>query len=63
VILTGFYANTAAALEPKQCLPIAEMNAALKADGQRSLIIGDRWALKNPTGKIKMRTLINISMS
>lgn len=42
--------SPAHALEPKQCLPIAEMNAALKADGQRTLVIGDRLALQDPTG-------------
>lgn len=33
--------------EPKQCLPIAQMNAALKAEGQRTLIIGDRRAVND----------------
>lgn len=41
----------ALALEPKQCLPLAEMNAALKADGQRTLILGDRLAIQDPTGR------------
>jgi hypothetical protein len=35
------------ALEPRQCLPLAEMNAALKAEGQRTLIIGDRKAVND----------------
>lgn len=42
----------AMALEVKQCLPMAEMNTALRAEGQRTMIIGDREALQNPTGKI-----------
>lgn len=41
------------ALEAKQCLPMAEMNTALKAEGQRTMIIGDRLAINNPTGQIK----------
>ena len=36
--------SPAHALEAKQCLPMAEMNAALKADGQRTMLIGDRVA-------------------
>lgn len=32
----------AMAMDAKQCLPMAEMNAALKAEGQRTMIIGDR---------------------
>jgi hypothetical protein len=55
---TAFVAAIAAttpsyALEAKQCLPMAEMNAALKAEGQRSLIIGDRFAIQNPTNQVK----------
>lgn len=46
-------ATPAQALEPKQCLPMAEMNAALKAEGQRTMIIGDRLAIQNPTGLVK----------
>lgn len=46
-------ASPAFALEPKQCLPLAEMNAALKAEGQRTLIVGNREALQNPTGQVK----------
>ena len=38
-------------LEPKQCLPIAEMNAALRAQGQRTLIIGNREALNNDASR------------
>lgn len=45
--------SPAQALEPKQCLSMAEMNAALRAEGQRTMIIGDRQALQNPTGKIE----------
>lgn len=32
-------------LEARQCLPMAEMNAALRAEGQRTMIIGDRMAI------------------
>jgi hypothetical protein len=46
-------ATPAQALEPKQCLPMAEMNAALKAEGQRTMIIGDRLDIQNPTGLVK----------
>lgn len=35
------------ALTPKLCLPISEMNAALKASGQRTLVIGDRRAVND----------------
>lgn len=46
-----FGGSTAAdALDPKQCLPMAEINAALSADGQRTLILGNREALNDPTG-------------
>lgn len=37
----------AMAMDAKQCLPMAEMNAALKAEGQRTMIIGDRLSLRN----------------
>lgn len=40
-------AQPALALEPKQCLPMAEMNAALRAEGQRTMIIGDRVAIND----------------
>lgn len=33
-------------LQPGQCLPMAEMNAALRADGQRTMIIGNRSAVQ-----------------
>lgn len=45
----------AMALEAGQCLPMAEMNAALRAEGQRTMIIGNRSAVEerdaagNPT--------------
>jgi hypothetical protein len=48
-------ANPAFALEPGQCLPMAEMNAALRAEGQRTMIVGNRSAVQerdaagNPT--------------
>lgn len=51
--VTLLSATGAAALEPKQCLPIAEINAALKAEGQRTLILGDREAINDPTGNAK----------
>ncbi len=51
-LAAGTLAAPALALEAKQCLPMAEMNAALKAEGQRTLILGDRLALQNPTGKV-----------
>lgn len=38
-------ATPAHALDAKQCLPMAEMNAALKADNQRSLILGNRHGM------------------
>lgn len=53
LIATACVSASAQALEAKQCLPMAEMNAALKAEGQRTLVIGDREAIQNPTGKIK----------
>jgi hypothetical protein len=43
-------AGPALALDPKQCLPLVEMNAALKAEGQRSLIISNREVIVDPTG-------------
>lgn len=43
--LIGVSAPKAEALEPRQCLPMAEMNAALRAEGQRTIIIGDRTTL------------------
>lgn len=42
-----FLSSPAQALDPRQCLPMAEMNAALRAEGQRTIIIGDRVALRN----------------
>lgn len=55
---TAFVAAIAAttpayALEAKQCLPMAEMNAALRAEGQRTMIIGDREVIRNPTNQVK----------
>lgn len=52
--------SPAHALEAKQCLPMAEMNAALKAEGQRTLIIGDRIAaLSNGAGGTNMLRRVN----
>jgi hypothetical protein len=48
-------ANPAMALDAKQCLPMAEMNAALKAEGQRTLIIGDRIASVGREGTTETR--------
>lgn len=48
----SFTAFSAYALEPKQCLPMAEMNAALKAEGQRTLIIGNRAAGRNSSASV-----------
>lgn len=39
------------ALEPRQCLPMAEMNEALRAEGQRTIIIGDRAAMANDASR------------
>lgn len=38
-------ATPAAALDSGQCMPMADMNAALRAEGQRTIIIGDRVAV------------------
>jgi len=46
-----FLPSSVLALEPRQCLPMAEMNAALRAEGQRTLIIGDRAALRNDASR------------
>lgn len=46
-VLASLISSPALALEPRQCLPMAEMNAALRAEGQRTLIIGNRVALRN----------------
>lgn len=46
-------ATPAMALDAKQCLPMAEMNAALKAEGQRTMIIGDRVAVNNDNSQPK----------
>ena len=47
--------QAATTLQPGQCLPMADMNAALRAEGQRTMIIGNRSAVQerdargNPT--------------
>lgn len=46
-----FVPASVSALEPRQCLSMAEMNAALRAEGQRTLIIGDRAALRNDASR------------
>jgi hypothetical protein len=38
-------ATPSMALEAGECLPMAEMNAALRAEGQRTMIIGNRSAV------------------
>lgn len=43
-------ANDAMALDAGQCLPMAQMNEALKADGQRTMIIGNGTAFNNTHG-------------
>lgn len=46
-------------LQPGQCLPMADMNAALRAEGQRTMIIGNRSAVQerdaagNPTAVVE----------
>lgn len=45
-------AQPADALEARQCMSMTEMNAALRAEGQRTMVIGDREVLNNPTGRI-----------
>lgn len=52
MLATACISTSALALEAKQCLPMAEMNAALKAEGQRTLIIGDRVYVDSPTDDI-----------
>lgn len=50
---------TAATLQPGQCLPMADMNTALRAEGQRTMIIGNRSAVQerdaagNPTAVVE----------
>ena len=49
--LPNLLPSAAFALDPRQCLPMADMNAALRAEGQRTIIIGDRAALRNDAGR------------
>jgi hypothetical protein len=55
----GFMAATAPAhaeLVSGQCLSMAEMNAALKAEGQKTMIVGDRAAVVDegkPTARVQ----------
>lgn len=46
-----FLPASVSALEPRQCLPMADMNAALRAEGQRTIIIGNRAALRNDASR------------
>lgn len=52
LLATAVAASPAFALEAKQCLSMADMNAALKAEGQRTMIIGDRVYVDSPTDDI-----------
>ena len=52
LMATAAVASPVFALEAKQCLSMAEMNAALKAEGQRTMIIGDRVYVDSPTDDI-----------
>jgi hypothetical protein len=54
-------ATPAMALDAKQCLPMAEMNTALKAEGQRTMIIGDREALQDAArlSDVKYQRFVN----
>jgi hypothetical protein len=47
VIAAASLSSPALALDAKQCLPMAELNALLRAEGQRTLVIGNREALNN----------------
>jgi len=55
------FSSSALALDAKQCLPMAEMNAALKAEGQRTMIIGDREALQDAArlSDVKYQRFVN----
>lgn len=60
VFLVSF--SAAYALEPKQCLTMAAMNEALRGEGQRTIIIGDRTAAVNdPTqvGNVRIARWVN----
>jgi hypothetical protein len=46
------FSTPAQALEAKQCLSMTDMNAALKEEGQRTMIIGDRVFIESSTGNI-----------
>lgn len=51
LLATAVAASPAFALEAKQCLSMADMNVALKAEGQRTIIIGDRVAINDAPQK------------
>lgn len=51
LLATAVAASPSYALEAKQCLSMADMNAALKAEGQRTMIIGDRVAINDAPEK------------
>ncbi len=51
LIYLGFIPS-ANALEPKQCLSMAAMNDALRSEGQRTIIIGDRTAAVNDSTQV-----------
>jgi hypothetical protein len=55
----SFTAFSAQALELKECLSLDDMKVALKVDGQRSVVIGDRLAPRNAPGEIGGVTVIH----
>lgn len=55
-------ATPAAALDAGQCLPIDQFNAAMRAEGQRTLVIGNRVAVNDTATRTEAtRTLYAIS--
>lgn len=56
-------ATPAMALEARQCMSVAQMNEALRDDGQRTMIIGDRIAAVGDTANpgVTVRTIRNIN--
>ena len=58
----SFTAFSAQALEPKQCLPLKDMKAALASESQQILLIGDRKAIndapEDPSG-VKVTRYMN----
>lgn len=59
-VFASALAAPAFALEPRQCLSMTEMNASLVAEGQRTLIIGNRIAfLDGPGDRIEAGRSVN----